>query len=60
MQIAGAEPDIIMVTEVIPKAQVLPLSPALLLSIEGYGLFTNFEPSQPRLGVVGIADSASM
>ena len=52
MQIAGVEPDIIMVTEVIPKAQVLPLSPALL-SVEGYSLFTNFDPSQPNLGRSG-------
>ena len=28
MKIAGNEPDLIMVTEVIPKAQALPISPA--------------------------------
>ena len=48
MRIAGAEP-VIMITEVIPKAQLLPLSPALL-SVDGYNVFTNFDPTQPDLG----------
>ena len=52
MQIAGAEPDVIMITEVIPKAQLLPLSPALL-SVDGYNVFTNFDPTQPDLGRSG-------
>ena len=30
MYIAGDEPDIICITEVIPKAQILPIAPALL------------------------------
>ena len=52
MQIAGNEPDIICVTEVIPKAQTLPISPALL-SIAGYNLYTSFDPTQSNLGRSG-------
>ena len=52
MVIAGREPDIIMVTEVIPKAQVSPL-PAALLSLPGYNLYTNFNTSQANLGRSG-------
>ena len=52
MQIAGEEPDIIIITEVIPKAQILPLSPALL-AIPGYNVHTNFDPMQPHLGSCG-------
>ena len=52
MQIAGNEPDIIMVTEVIPKAQIMPLSPALL-AIPMYRLYTNFDVTQSRLGESG-------
>ena len=40
-----------MITEVIPKAQVLPISPALL-HIEGHVLFTNFDLAQPNLGTL--------
>ena len=53
MIIAGEEPDIIMITEVIPKAQVLPISPALI-AISGYSLYLSFDPQQPRLGTSGI------
>ena len=52
MQIAGDEPDVILITEVIPKAQTIPLSPALL-SIPGYNLYTSFDLSQPNLGKSG-------
>ena len=52
MQIARNEPDIIMVTEVIPKAQTMPLSPALL-AIPTYRLYTNFNFTQTRLGESG-------
>ena len=52
MQIAGNEPDIIMITEVIPKAQIMPLSPAVL-EIPMYRLFTNFDFTQARLGESG-------
>ena len=52
MNIAGAEPDIIMLTEIIPKAQVLPISLALL-SVPGYALYLNFDPATHRLGTSG-------
>ena len=52
MQIAGHEPDIILVTEVIPKAQTLPLTSAVF-SIPSYNMYANFEPSQPNLGGSG-------
>ena len=59
MQIAGTEPDVIMITDVIPKAQLFPLSPALL-AVDGYNLFTNFDPTQPNLDRSGHRESASM
>ena len=57
MIIAGDEPDIIMVTEVIPKAQVLPISPALI-SMEGYSLYLSFDPHKTKLGVSGVRGSS--
>lgn len=53
MQIAGSEPDIMIITEVIPKAQTLPISPALL-AITGYNMYVNFDLSQDNLGGSGI------
>ena len=50
--IAGDEPDLILLTEVIPKAQVLPISPSLL-SNPGYVVYTNFDPSKSNLGASG-------
>ena len=44
--IAQESPELIAITEVIPKAQVHPLGKATL-SIPGYELFTNFDPEQP-------------
>ena len=52
MTIAGAEPDIILITEAIPKAQALPIDPALL-SIPGYSLFVSFDMSEEYLGRSG-------
>ena len=52
MSIAGNEPDVICVTEVIPKAQTLPISPAQL-AIPGYSQYTNFDHSSPCLGASG-------
>ena len=49
MAIAEREPDIIMITEVIPKAQVLPIAPALL-HLPGYYITTSFDPDVPNLG----------
>ena len=53
MLITGDEPDIICITEVIPKAQVHPLSSALL-NIPHYSLFLNFDPSVSHLGSSGL------
>ena len=52
MLIAGNEPDIIIINEVIPKAQMLPISSALL-SIVGYNNYTNFDSQQANLGSNG-------
>ena len=53
MLISSDEPDLILVTEVIPKAQQLPLSPAQL-HIPGYTLYMNFDPSSSHLGRSGM------
>ena len=53
MAIAGCEPDVIMVTEVVPKAQSLPLDNAVL-TVSGYSLFTSFDPSTSNLGRSGV------
>ena len=47
-RIAGDEPDIIMITEVIPKSQKNPIAPALL-EIDGYKATFNFEPKSDNL-----------
>lgn len=52
MAIAGDEPDVILITEVIPKAQVGPISSALL-SVAGYSSYLNFDPSFSGLGASG-------
>lgn len=49
MEIAGEEPDILMITEVLPKAQFSPLSPSLF-QIKGYKTFFNFDPTCQNLG----------
>ena len=53
MEIAGCEPDVIIITEVIPKAQLLPLSLAIF-TLDGYRTYLNFDPTIPRLGARGI------
>ena len=52
MLIADDVPDVIMITEVIPKVQKNPI-PDTLLYIEGYKLFKNFEEVDSNLGVSG-------
>ena len=52
MAICDDKPDLIFLTEVIPKAQRLPIS-AALLQIQGYTLFRNFDSSTPNLGPSG-------
>ena len=51
--ISGSDIDIIMITEVIPKAQKNPI-PKCILNIEGYNLFLNFDCTQENLGESGI------
>lgn len=52
-KIAGDEPDVILVTEVIPKSQKNPISSALL-NIEGYEPHYNFNLEKENLGESGI------
>ena len=51
--ISGDEPDIIIITEVIPKAQANPID-APLLEIDGYKPHVNFDISKTNLGAFGI------
>ena len=53
MAICGEDPDIILVTEVLPKVHVGPICSALLI-LPGYTLFTNFEPEQIDGNIKGI------
>lgn len=49
MQIADNPPDIILITEVIPKAQINPIDEATL-NIPGFNVFLNFDPTLDNLG----------
>lgn len=49
MDIAGNEPDVILLTEVIPKAQRTPISNALL-ALPNYEFYTSFDPDKLNLG----------
>ena len=51
--ITGNEPSIIMITEIIPKAQVHPIE-APSLKIHGYNVHLNFEIADSNLGASGI------
>ena len=51
--IAGNEPNIIMISEVIPKAQMNPIEDQTL-DIAGYELYVNFKKSDRNLGASGI------
>ena len=53
MVIASDEPDIMMFTEVIPKAQINPILETQI-SIKGYEIFTNFNYTDTNLGSSGI------
>ena len=46
------KPDLVLLTEVIPKAQILPIG-LPNISIPGFLLFTNFDPDLPHLGKSG-------
>ena len=52
MVIAQNEPDVILITEVIPKAQILPIHPALL-ALPKYNIYVNVDLSRPNLGASG-------
>ena len=49
--ISNDTPDVLMITEVIPKKQE---NPIYLLDIEGYLCILNFDPGEPNLGASGI------
>lgn len=51
------DPDIVLVNEVIPKAQEHPIPPCKLL-VPGYATFLNFDPNLPNLGGSGIRGTA--
>ena len=53
MFMAGDLPDVILITEVIPKSQVNPITQALL-DIKEYNCLTNFDPEESNLGGSGI------
>ena len=53
MEIAGKEPSIMLITEVIPKAQLQPIDPARL-AMPGYKVYTNFNPTDTGLGNSGL------
>ena len=53
MEIAGAEPDVVLITEVIPKAQLQPIESARLM-LPGYQMYVNFDPSNSNLGPSGL------
>ena len=52
MAISDSKPDIIVLTEVIPKAQRHPIDLARI-SIPEYTLHVNFEPNRANLGTSG-------
>ena len=53
MLIAEDKPDVIFITEVIPKSQVNPIT-WTLLEIDGYKPLLNFDPDNLNLGASGI------
>ena len=53
MLIAGDKPDIIFISEVIPKNQINPITQALL-EIDDYKCLLNFDPELANLGSSGI------
>ena len=53
MRIANDQPDIILITEIIPKKQEHPITQALL-DIDGYKCLLNFNPNETNLGASGL------
>ena len=52
-QIASNEPDIMLFTEVIPKAQIHPILEPMV-TIKGYEMYKNFNHTDSNLGASGI------
>ena len=52
MKLAGQDTAVLLITEVIPKAQSLPI-PTALLNIPGFSMYTNFNPQHHDLGSSG-------
>ena len=52
MMISSVEPDVILLTEVIPKAQLKPIGQALL-AIPHYSMYLNFDPDMHNLSREG-------
>ena len=53
MHIANDQPDIILITEIIPKKQENPITHALL-DIDGYKCLLNFNPIETNLDASGL------
>ena len=53
MLIAGIEPDIMLLSEVIPKAQKHPILETQV-KLKGYNIYTNFNHTDNNLGASGI------
>ena len=53
MMISDDRPDLILITEVIPKKQVKAITDQLL-DIDGYTPYYNFDPNNSNLGTSGI------
>ena len=50
MRISGKEPDIMLITEVLPKAQFNAIPPARF-AIHGYKTYFSFAPDDPNLSI---------
>ena len=57
MFLQGNNPDIIMITEMIPKQQKNKI-PLAMLHGEGYEMYFNFNPEEENLGTTGIRGTA--
>ena len=53
MDIVSREPDVIIITEVIPKAQAQPIA-RVRLKLKGYHEVMNFDPDNVNLGQSGM------
>ena len=59
MRISGKEPDIMLITEVLPKAQFNAIPPARF-AIHRYKTYFSFAPDDPNLSIKSLVASASM